>query len=215
MRLLDLCSGTGSVSKKALELGYEVVSLDITDQYHSPTILADIMEWDYKTAYPRGYFDIVWGSPPCRTFSTCRRCHIGRSLSREQYEWDILNVGLPVVRRVQEIIEWFAPDRWYIENPQTGRLKDYMVGVNHHDVDYCRYANYGIRKRTRIWTNDLEFEPKLCNKQCYRYQEQKRHLLNFAKNNLRRNGDLSCTTLAERYRVPPMLIEELISPRPL
>ena len=43
MRLLELYSGTGSVGRVAEEIGYEVVSVDITDKYHPPTIKTDIM----------------------------------------------------------------------------------------------------------------------------------------------------------------------------
>ena len=59
MRVLDLFSGTHSVGKVASALGYEVVSLDLSDA----TICCDIMEWDYKAAFSEGYFDIIWASP--------------------------------------------------------------------------------------------------------------------------------------------------------
>ena len=67
MRVLELFSGTESVGKVARALGYDVISLDLTDA----TICCDIMEWDYKT-FSAGYFDIIWASPPCNTFSKMR-----------------------------------------------------------------------------------------------------------------------------------------------
>ena len=65
--LLDMFSGTHSVGKVARDLGYEVISLDLADA----TICCDVLEWDF-TVYPVGYFDVVWASCPCETFSsTC------------------------------------------------------------------------------------------------------------------------------------------------
>ena len=58
MRVLDLFSGTHSVGKVASALGYEVVSLDLSDA----TICCNILEWEYKTAFSVGYFDIIWGA---------------------------------------------------------------------------------------------------------------------------------------------------------
>ena len=61
MRLLELFSGTGSVGEVFRERGWEVVSLDM----HLPAdIRCDIMTWDYRGAYPPGFVDFVWASPP-------------------------------------------------------------------------------------------------------------------------------------------------------
>ena len=73
MRVLELFSGTESVGKVARALGYDVISLDLIDA----TICCDIMEWDYKT-FSVGYFDIIWASPPCNTFSKMRLSNVGR-----------------------------------------------------------------------------------------------------------------------------------------
>ena len=43
MRVLDLFSGTHSVGKVASALGYEVVSLDLSDD---ATICCNILEWE-------------------------------------------------------------------------------------------------------------------------------------------------------------------------
>jgi hypothetical protein len=39
-----------------------------------------------------------------------------------------------------------------------------MEHLPFYDVDYCRYSNWGYRKRTRIWTN-VKYETKLCLKE--------------------------------------------------
>ena len=70
-----------------------------------------------------------------------------------------------LVLKTMEIISYFKPKYWFIENPQAGCLKhqDFMIGLPFHDVDYCMYG-YGARKRTRIWTNYKDFEGKMCDK---------------------------------------------------
>ena len=52
-RALDLFSGTGSVASRLLELGYEVVTLDL-DRKMSPTICKGLLEWEYAV-YPRAF----------------------------------------------------------------------------------------------------------------------------------------------------------------
>jgi hypothetical protein len=72
-----------------------------------------------------------------------------------------------IVKRTIEIIDYFQPDRWYIENPQTGLLKDrpFMLGIPFTDVDYCMYSDWGYKKKTRIWTA-VDYQGKLCDKKC-------------------------------------------------
>ena len=204
MKILELFSGTGSVGKVALQEGHEVISVDISNKLMEPTHIVDILQWDYKIYQP-GMFDIVWASPPCATFSTIRRCRV----PAHRIQQDIQEIGLPLLRKAQEIIAYLQPRLWFIENPAMGAMKQY-IDEQHYDVDYCRYEDLGYRKRTRIWTNLLGFEPKLCNKQCYRYTERNRHPLNMAIQSERKNNDLNCTTLAQRYHIPPQLIRELL-----
>ena len=78
MRVLELFSGTGSVSKICNERGWEVISLDLKDA----DINIDILKWNYKELYPVGYFDYIHASPPCDTFSNLRRCWLGRTIKK-------------------------------------------------------------------------------------------------------------------------------------
>ena len=168
MRLLELFSGTGSVGKIAKKKGYEVLSLDLKDA----DINQNILDWDYMK-YDKNYFDIIWASPPCDTFSNLRNSWVGRKLkshnglvcTKELLLEDIEKIGLPVLRKTEEIINYFNPNFYYIENPQTGKMKEY-IDRPFYDVDYCKYSNWGYKKRTRIWTNYSDFVPKLCKNDC-------------------------------------------------
>lgn len=152
MRLLELFSGTGSVRKAVGHLFEEVVSVDILDKFN-PTEVADILQWDYQK-YPVGYFDAIWASPPCIEYSILKN-----------------NTGMPtnlehadsIVCRTLDIIDYYQPNRWFIENPHTGLLKKraFMANIPYYDFDYCCFSDWGYRKRTRIWTN-TEKENVLC-----------------------------------------------------
>lgn len=207
MRVLELFSGTHSVGKIAKEKGYEVVSVDIDGR---ADITTDILEWDYKSSYPKGYFDIIWASPPCVFFSHLRVALFGRKVkgeifTRAKYEEDIKEKGLPLLRKTQEIIEYFNPTIYFIENPLSGRMKDYLKDLPHYDVSYCKYG-YTYRKHTRIWTNKEGFTPKKCRQDCGNIINGKH------KNNIGHpKGRIGKgTTKDERYSIPPQLVRELL-----
>ena len=155
MNVLELFSGTGSVGKCCKALGYNVVSLDIDNR---ADIVSDILLWDYKK-YPKDNFDIVWASPPCDEYSCMNYCRPDKVCDLESAD--------KLVLKTLEIIDYFNPEIWYIENPQTGLLKTrpFMKYKPFYDVDYCMY-NWYVRKRTRIWTNKKDWNNLMCDKKC-------------------------------------------------
>ena len=122
MELLELFSGTRSTGNVAEALGYEVIYLE----FKYADITCDILNWDYTVFEPR-HVDVIWASPPCDTFSRLKESNIGRhGYTKESIQSDIDNIGLPIVRRTEQIIEYLQPNYYFIENPQTGKLKRYM-----------------------------------------------------------------------------------------
>ena len=155
MRLLDLYTGTGSVAKVAREMGYDVVTLDV-DARCKADLCVDVLEWDY-TSIPVGYFDVIWASPDCRMFSKARYSNLGRVvngeiLTRETLMRDIQTIALPILRRTEEIIDHLKPRAYFIENPGTGKMKDYISNRDVYMFDYCMFG-FPYRKRTHIWSN--------------------------------------------------------------
>ena len=193
-RLLELFSGTGSVNKVSRQLGYEVVSVDLSDKYHTPTHLVNIMDFDYRQ-YPPHHFDVVWSSPPCECFSPINRLRIKKE--PEVVRQRMMD-SLPLLRRVEEIIDYFQPTFYFIENPD-GYMKDF-IDRPMYMVDYCKYSDFGYRKRTCIWTNRKDLDFQLCHRDCQN-MEGKKHRLSITRCPL---------TLQQKYRVPYKLIKYLI-----
>lgn len=215
MKVLELFSGTHSIGKVCKEHDYEVVSLDRdlgakcpfgTDYESNIHYKEDIMTWDYKKDFKVGEFDLITASPVCIWWSMLRNCCINRKLkgmtkplTKEDIENDITKYGEPMIDKVFEIINYFKPKYWWIENPQTGRMKEYINDlIPFYDVDYCKYG-FEYKKRTRFWTNIKGFKPKKCSKRKHNIQ------LGHCKKS---NWDGSQTL--QRYRIPPKLISELL-----
>ena len=129
-RLLELFSGTGSIGKIFGSRGWEVVSIDI-DPRMQPTIIADIGTFDYRML--GGRFDAIWCSPPCQMYSIARS---NAKMPRGLHGADML------VRRCRDIISYFQPLTWFIENPHSGMLKsrDVVSDLPSVVVDYCMYG---------------------------------------------------------------------------
>ena len=129
-----------------------------------------------------------------------------------------------LVKKSLEIIDYFKPRIWILENPATGNLRkrEVVKDIPFYDVDYCMYSDWGYKKKTRFWTNIVNFVPKLCNKNCGNMVKigvkhiHKNNCGNGAQNKLVRkhkinvNGVGGGTNRLERYRIPPKLIEELL-----
>ena len=218
MNVLELFSGTGSVGKVCKEIGWKVTSLDIDPR---ADINCDILEWDYKQL-PKTTFDIIWGSPPCENYSSIKNCWLGRKIKiggvMTLYTKEIRDeqrlYSDKLVKKTLEIIDYFNPIYWYIENPQSGELKNrpFMKDIPYYDVDYCMYSDWGYRKRTRIWTNKKDWNNLLCNKNCGNMSEDgtKHRTDPFSNKKTTYFVVKGMTQLDVRHRMPPNLIFSLL-----
>ena len=269
MRLLELFSGTHSIGVVAEKMNIEVTSLDrdlgakskMYDYESKNHIKADIMTWDYKKDYKPGHFDIITASPVCLFWSNLRNTWIGRKsktinpdgsiVTKEDIQRDINKYGKPMVDKCFEIIEYFKPKYWWLENPQTGLMKGYIAERwnqynTYYDVDYCKYSDWGYMKKTRFWTNIKGFKPKICKMDCdnivtIQPNDKKKHLVNLSNGwEIIDDKYVLCNTKEKReklreikkkephrhkkrlsdigggnnrlgrYRIPALLIEELL-----
>ena len=95
-------------------------------------------------------------------------------------------------------------------------LKDriFMEGLPYKDASYCKYADWGYRKNTRIWTNLESWQPQTCKKDCPSIVMSCLGKLQHKHTGQR--GTCSATptdmsfTQDQLYRIPPALIDEII-----
>ena len=161
MKLLNLYSGTGSVSKPWKEKGYEVFDVDVDSRF-SPDYCGDILQWDYKKLHfvP----DVIWASPPCDQYSRARTTGGPRNLK----------LADDLVAKALEIIAYFEKLNpaliWFCENGATTLLWEREVAktlTSYVILDYCQYGEEILyRKRTKIAHSPaLHWEPRrLCDK---------------------------------------------------
>ena len=196
MLLWDICCGTKNVSNVWRAGGHQTLTLDL-DPKCSPDLCTDIMSWEY-TDFSLEPPDFIWFSPPCTHYSIAR--------TRAKTPRDLLGSDA-IVQKCLDIIHFWRPKYWVLENPQTGLLKTRAVvqGLNFKDVDYCMYgAPY--RKRTRLWTNCTDWTPRpLCIHTTHPMTAQKGPSKRAGQ--LIRGDDCSLQTL---HAIPPELTREIM-----
>lgn len=215
MKVLELFSGSNSVGNVCEKLGYEVISVDITDHdgFFSPTHLVDIMDFDYKQY---DHFDIIWASPPCINYSSLQATLYGKTIKGEFYTKDIHERNMKqsdiIVNKTLEIIKYFNPGLWFIENPAYSKLRErsMMKDIPNFVVSYCKYSEWGYRKNTRIWTNKKDFVPKKCKKDCTNMINGKHaYTIGARKGHPKRDAKYPSRYI-QNSRIPPKLIEDLM-----
>ena len=151
MILLDLFCGTKSVANAFEEEGFEAITLDDNLRF-SPDIWTNILDWNYKTVEKIERPDVIWASPPCEGFSVA-------AISRN---WEMIDGGLYpksksaylgclLVLRTIEIIKYYNPKYWFIENPRAAlRKQSFMQELPRQTITYCQYGDTRM-KPTDIW----------------------------------------------------------------
>lgn len=138
MKVLELFAGTKSVGRAFERLGHHVVSVDL-DPTFQPSILVDMLSWDYASQFAPGTFGFIHASPPCTEYSTARTTGGPRDLEGADR----------LVKKAREIIEYFQPPFWLIENPATGLLKTRPCVQDMAPPLLCSYCMYKPSKGYR------------------------------------------------------------------
>ena len=230
MNHLELFSGTHSFGKVSCSLGYNVVSLDRdlgadcpfkTGYTSAKHFQEDILTWNYKQ-YPKHYFKLITASPVCMWWSNLRRSWIGRKIkahgdkiiTKEILDRDIELYGIPMVDKVFEILDYFDPKYFIIENPKSGKMKNYINElIPFYDIDYCKYSDFGYKKTTRFWTNIEGLEFNKCYNNCENIitiQKIKKHKRVVDGGGKRDKTLDNGSNKLERYRIPQDVIKKLL-----
>ena len=116
-------------------------------------------EFDYKKVPFKP--DVIWASPPCTGFSVAAIGHHW-SGGKEAYipKTETAKLGIELVKKTLEIINYYNPKYWFMENPR-GVLRKLPVvqGLKKHTVTYCQYGDERM-KPTDIWTNSNVWIPR-------------------------------------------------------
>ena len=208
-KLLDLFSGSGSVTKLSKKLGYDVKSLDITQLKEAATLTfkTDILNFNPETELARWMPDIIWASPPCTEYSHAKTRGIRDIEGANKLVIKTLNIIKWAIKKNPKLI-------WIIENPQTGMLKHqrFMKSLPFVDADYCAYG-LPYRKRTRFWTN-VPAKTKICpgpEKCPFIKPGTTKHIHNIGNGQAQYNFEGRQFLPREKYKIPDKLIKLFIS----
>jgi hypothetical protein len=212
MRLLEVFCGTKSFGKVFEKHNWEVISLD-NDAQWSPTILANVLDWDFKN-FDKNYFNHIHFSPPCIMMSQLQQSWYGRYKGRgeNKYLWTEeihlkeLEKSDLILHKINEIINYFENITFTIENPYHKKsnsiIKRNILNYPFEIVDYCRY-NHPIKKPTTIFNN---FNLKLL--RCNKYKDNEHKHISYKK--YCPGGDGLKNKV---FMIPEELIEEIFKQR--
>lgn len=175
MKVLELFSGQGSVSKSFRERGHEVYRVDWSEKVEAE-LHADIskLTTDDVIKLCGGVPDVIWASPDCTTYSIATHRH--RTLKegltpKTEYAAECDKTNIAMWKLIEELME-LGTKYYFVENPR-GRMRHmpFIVGKPRKAVAYCAYGRKAnakghedkfIMKPTDIWTNHKSEDFKYC-----------------------------------------------------
>lgn len=149
MIIISLFDYTGNWSKPWRENGYDVIQIDIQKGI-------DILSWNYKEINKDDVYGIL-ASCPCTDFALSGAKHFARKDKDGSTE-----KSKSLVYKTLEIIEYFKPQFWVIENPMS-RIHKLVPGLGEikykfNPCDFAGYLEYDqdkerYNKMTWLWGN--------------------------------------------------------------
>lgn len=156
MRILDLFSGLGGERRRQYieAQGHEYWTLDIEKKFKAD-MTADIMTLTKETI---GYYDFIWASVPCETWSVASIGHHwtgGKGAYIPKSE--AAKFMIELVKHTIELCKHSSP-KFIIENPRgVLRKMPFMQEFDRQTVTYCQYGETRM-KPTDIWVRGFEWK---------------------------------------------------------
>ncbi|VVB58304.1 C-5 cytosine-specific DNA methylase [Candidatus Anstonella stagnisolia] len=199
MRVIELFSGSGAISKAFKKRGHEVFSVDIRKRKGvcEPTLQKDVLEISHAD-FPYAP-DILWASPPCDVWS----------YAAGNFHWqgnlpltDKCVQHVLLLKKLLVLIDELRPAYFFIENPR-GRMRFYpalQTWLKKHQAvtKTLTLSSYGFptTKPTNIFTNALTWQP--------------RNLMPYGRG-AKVHVKLDNLTRCKRQATPPKLAQELVT----
>ena len=209
LKVLELFSGTGSISKAFEARGHETFRVDWDEDFDAD-LHCDIESLTAGRIIELfGHPDVIHASPDCATFSVAaisrhRRKGAGgwlEPISEYAEKSDRVDVNL------MRIIRDLRPALYFIENPRAGMRKaPWIQWAPRYTVTYCKYMTdrpleQRRMKPTDFWTNHPNpsfIEPCKNGDPCHARAPR---------------GSLTGTqgrSLLEKYAIPPLLCQHIV-----
>lgn len=156
MNVLELFAGSRSIGKICDKRKHNVFSIDINN-FDNIDLCIDILDLKFeflmKKLFKKGIdnIDMIWASPPCTYFSVASIGHHWYENHTPKTKEAIL--GMKVLNKTLDIINWFPDAIFYIENP-TGKMRRKIKGIDRKKITYCSYGDKRM-KPTDIWSNNF------------------------------------------------------------
>jgi len=160
VKILELFSGTGTLSAVARGMGHDVTTVD-----SDPACKADITCGVENLVGVKRRWDMIWASPPCESFSVASiGTHWGGGKGAYIPKTKQARNALVLIDLLAVFITESDPAVWYIENPRGVMRKvapyELIPGFHaRHTVTYCQYGDTRM-KPTDIWTNNDKWVPR-------------------------------------------------------
>lgn len=148
--ILSLFDLTGNWSKPYRDNGYQVIQVDLQ-------MGIDILTWDYKQINKEDVYGIL-AACPCTDFAISGARHFARKDSD-----GTTAKSMELVKKTLEIINYFEPKFWVVENPMSRIHKlNPELGQVKFKFDPCDFAGYckdqdqddnRYNKKTWLWGN--------------------------------------------------------------
>ena len=144
--VLELCCGWKSFSEVLVrDHGWTADTLDVLPKFR-PTLTCDVTQWDYLAHYAaHPPPDVVWASPPCRTFSVANwgkhRGGDGGATSADGAQGDAcVRACLAVIEHLRTLNPRLV---YFVENPAHGAFRKLDCVRPFIDAGMCRWLQYG------------------------------------------------------------------------